>query len=261
MAATIAAKETYFNGIKFRSRIEARWAVLFDAIGITYQYEPEKFNLPNGDVYIPDFYLPNMNPGPGVYFEVKGKPPSEEEIESCHLLSEITQEDIFLFHGSNFNDGLKFYYYSRESCSAGLSQCPFCGSFGITYNRFPKDAKDIELWGYPDLCGYHECAIQNEFARRMDVLSYFMDWVGEQPGFPLVNSPMIDLAVSLAKSYRFESPEFQHEANGIRSSIRILAQSRVFCAPVVMDAITAFAAKLRYERDAPRFELGARDED
>lgn len=60
--------ETYYNGYKFRSRLEARWAVFFDAMEICYEYEPEGFNLDDNLSYLPDFYLPNLD----AYFEVKG---------------------------------------------------------------------------------------------------------------------------------------------------------------------------------------------
>ena len=39
----IKAIETYYKGYRFRSRLEARWAVFFDAAGIKYEYEPEGF--------------------------------------------------------------------------------------------------------------------------------------------------------------------------------------------------------------------------
>ena len=47
--------ETEYNGYRFRSRLEARWAVLFDALGVKYEYEPEGFELPSGKKYLPDF--------------------------------------------------------------------------------------------------------------------------------------------------------------------------------------------------------------
>lgn len=47
--------ETVYNGYKFRSRLEARWAVFFDSLGIKYEYEPEGYRLPSGDKYLPDF--------------------------------------------------------------------------------------------------------------------------------------------------------------------------------------------------------------
>lgn len=60
--------ETVYNGYRFRSRLEARWAVFFDSIGINWLYEPEGIQLPDGSYYLPDFYLPDCKQ----FFEVKG---------------------------------------------------------------------------------------------------------------------------------------------------------------------------------------------
>ena len=60
------AKETEYNGYRFRSRLEARWAVFFDAAKIEYEYEPEGFDLSSGG-YLPDFYLPDYE----LYVEIK----------------------------------------------------------------------------------------------------------------------------------------------------------------------------------------------
>ena len=53
----IKAIETEYNGYKFRSRLEARWAVFFDSVGIKWEYESEGYILPDGTKYLPDFYL------------------------------------------------------------------------------------------------------------------------------------------------------------------------------------------------------------
>lgn len=66
------AIQTNYNGHKFRSRLEARWAVFFDAMDIEWMYEPEGFEKEvNGETirYLPDFYLPKKN----IWVEVKGK--------------------------------------------------------------------------------------------------------------------------------------------------------------------------------------------
>ena len=71
--------ETVYNGYRFRSRLEARWAVFFDAIGAEWEYEPEGFEFPDGTRYLPDFRIKNVK-GRGVrdrdakdiYVEVKG---------------------------------------------------------------------------------------------------------------------------------------------------------------------------------------------
>ena len=65
--------ETVYNGYRFRSRLEARWAVFFDAAGIEYEYEPDGFIGIYGEPYLPDFYLPQFD----VYAEVKG---SDEQL-------------------------------------------------------------------------------------------------------------------------------------------------------------------------------------
>lgn len=66
--SSIKPIETLYKGCRFRSRLEARWAVFFDSIGIEWEYEPEGFKLPNGENYLPDFYLPKLNS----YAEIKG---------------------------------------------------------------------------------------------------------------------------------------------------------------------------------------------
>ena len=60
MSEEIKAIETFYDGYRFRSRLEARWAVFFNASGIRYTYEPDGFYKygDRGEMYLPDFYLP-----------------------------------------------------------------------------------------------------------------------------------------------------------------------------------------------------------
>lgn len=58
---------TRYAGHHFRSRLEARWAVAFDAMGVAWHYEREAFSLPGGTGYLPDFYLPELR----LWVEVK----------------------------------------------------------------------------------------------------------------------------------------------------------------------------------------------
>ncbi|MEU8040915.1 hypothetical protein [Streptosporangium sp. NPDC049078] len=67
----IKAIPTRYAGCWFRSRLEARHAVLFDNLGIRWQYEPEGYLIgPDHDrrPYLPDFYLEDLD----VWVEVKG---------------------------------------------------------------------------------------------------------------------------------------------------------------------------------------------
>ena len=56
MTDIIKPIETVYKGYRFRSRLEARWAVFFDAFGLVWQYESEGYQLPNG-WYLPDFHV------------------------------------------------------------------------------------------------------------------------------------------------------------------------------------------------------------
>lgn len=61
--------ETRYNGYRFRSRLEARWAVFFDALGIEWEYEKEGYDLGEAGWYLPDFWLPGMD----MFAEIKGQ--------------------------------------------------------------------------------------------------------------------------------------------------------------------------------------------
>lgn len=67
-----AAIDTVYRGHRFRSRLEARWAVLMDHAGIEWRYEPDGYQITMLDGstrwYLPDFYLPASK----VWLEVKG---------------------------------------------------------------------------------------------------------------------------------------------------------------------------------------------
>lgn len=71
----IKAIETSYKGYRFRSRLEARWAVFFDHLGLQWEYEPEGFELNGGVRYLPDFWLPELK----TWVEVKPVQPSREE--------------------------------------------------------------------------------------------------------------------------------------------------------------------------------------
>jgi len=90
---TIQAIETHYAGCRFRSRLEARWAVFFDRLGIRWEYEPQGFqvtyrlSLADGTFnYLPDFWLPNYK----LWVEVKGsltEPEAERLLNAAASLS------------------------------------------------------------------------------------------------------------------------------------------------------------------------------
>lgn len=94
--------QTNYNGILFRSRHEARWAVFFDAMEWEYEYENYGFEL-DGVNYLPDFYLPKFK----AFIEVKPNAEIKEEWKiKCILLSKHTQKEVLLLNGTP-----EFKYY------------------------------------------------------------------------------------------------------------------------------------------------------
>lgn len=78
------AIETVYRGYRFRSRLEARWAVFFDALSVPFEYEKEGFVLDDDTYYLPDFWLPTLK----MWFEVKGE---------LTLAEQVLPEDSGLF--------------------------------------------------------------------------------------------------------------------------------------------------------------------
>ena len=54
------AIQTEYKGYLFRSRLEARWAVFFDACGVRWEYEPGGYVIPDGQYYLPEFLHPGV---------------------------------------------------------------------------------------------------------------------------------------------------------------------------------------------------------
>lgn len=118
--------ETHYNGYRFRSRLEARWAVFFDAAGIKYEYEPEGFVIESyGVAYLPDFFLPRFK----TYVEIKrGNLPEEEmyKIEDkCEMFQvENPEYAMLLCYGDPVDMRMRIYYDSwEEELSRYLPRC------------------------------------------------------------------------------------------------------------------------------------------
>lgn len=90
------AIETQYGGNRFRSRLEARWAVFFDSLGIVHVYEPEGFKLPGGLRYLPDFWLPNLR----CWIEVKGSEHLDDD-SGCKALGLARESgnSVYVFCG------------------------------------------------------------------------------------------------------------------------------------------------------------------
>jgi len=85
----IAAIETRYNGINFRSRLEAKWAAMFDLLKWGWTYEPTDFNG-----WIPDFAIHGERI---IYVEVK--PVSDFPMEVANKIDASGCHDEVLIVG------------------------------------------------------------------------------------------------------------------------------------------------------------------
>lgn len=91
----VKAIETIYRGWRFRSRLEARWAVYFDAIGIEWEYEREGYEFEDGLRYLPDFWLKQVK----MWAEVKPEALTPEEILKARWLVKETGYPLLLLFG------------------------------------------------------------------------------------------------------------------------------------------------------------------
>ena len=132
------ALETNHKGFRFRSRLEARWAVFMDAMNVPYEYEKEAFDL-DGLHYLPDFWLPKRK----AWLEIKPEHPTREEEEKAMRLCQFTGATVFILF-SKLQDP-----WQRDELDTGESahmwsdggydfsyfwcECPHCGRCDLQY--------------------------------------------------------------------------------------------------------------------------------
>lgn len=154
MVVPIKAIETVYNGYRFRSRLEARWAVFFDALGIDYQYEKEGFELKAGR-YLPDFWIPDWQR----WIEIKPEMRWDRDVLlKCADLARATGYGVFLVFGTPWPEEycvvkLKPDYACRLPAAeiAQFAECRRCD--GICLQYYPDSG-----WGEigTHTCGDHD---------------------------------------------------------------------------------------------------------
>jgi hypothetical protein len=91
----LKAIETRYKGYRFRSRLEARYAVFFDALGVRWEYEKEGFDLGEAGLYLPDFWLPQVK----MWAEVKPEQFTDKELFKCMVLAQQSEQPVLLLVG------------------------------------------------------------------------------------------------------------------------------------------------------------------
>ena len=171
----IKAIPTRYKGYHFRSRLEARWAVFFDALGIIWEYETEGVQLEDGTKYLPDFELFGVIKGKGtrsrLFVEVKPYGGFSAKASKAHL---ETGMQIVLLDGT-----------------------PGPRPYRLVSGQPDSDVMDLVLCFAPGTMGRDP--VMSATVRSAGGLTAFLQSGGEiAPGLE------VDLAIRAARSARFE---------------------------------------------------------
>jgi hypothetical protein len=153
---TARAIETRYNGNKYRSRLEARWAVFMDNLGIEYRYEYEGYDL-DGLWYLPDFWLPALE----MWIEVKPGDPSPGDLEKIRRLTMASSESpvvlfmdvpgqhqISVFSVFDFNDERGPFVHRTDR--KFWNDCTLCGAVWLESDECREEPCDCIKKRYLD---------------------------------------------------------------------------------------------------------------
>lgn len=212
---TIEAIETEYAGCRFRSRLEARWAVFFDALHVKWEYEPQGYLLGvERRPYLPDFWLPGL----GIWVEVKGET-SALDIRLLDLAVShpggLPSDDPYgelgiLILGPIPKPGTTALHWRmfRTLYAPGEN---FCACWDLRYSQhafesYPAAALELvrRETGEPFLESPGATLLQ---IGRTYLRPLHDDIVQSQPDRRLLSDPRVDAAYRAARSARFEHGE------------------------------------------------------
>lgn len=183
---TIQPIETVYNGYRFRSRLEARWAVFFDTLNVPYVYEPEGFEFDDGVRYLPDFWLPSW----GCWAEVKPQMNQEAQdaLARLRMLAEQTDALALLLAGDVWPGRTKIVtsgHYGYSSYTR-IVDCRRCDGICLLKTEHDGDMDGTGESGWSEI-GPHTC--------------------GDHEKWPVEGTPRITGAYRAARQARFEFGE------------------------------------------------------
>lgn len=133
------AKPTLYQGVRFRSRLEARWAVFLDALGAEWIYEPQVSGVSG---YLPDFEIGNA------YLEVKSNVAvlRDEDLGRFALFVYTAGKPLYLcigepgeWHNGKLDGLLRVLLFDKDTIqdesepyrTAWWAECPTCGGIRV----------------------------------------------------------------------------------------------------------------------------------
>lgn len=156
----IKAIETSYKGYRFRSRLEARWAVALDKLGIKWEYEKEGYDLGDLGYYLPDFWLPDQETFVEIKPENKAKRARQIYLAGKMGAGKSNWRNDLAWLGSNSYDLDEYEMQVREIRPVSMvnGHC-FCGPYrvddmsghgwghiALTYDHGGHNADHAEGW-------------------------------------------------------------------------------------------------------------------
>jgi hypothetical protein len=165
--------ETKYAGCRFRSRLEARWAVFFDHLGVKWEYEKEGYDLGEAGWYLPDFWLPEQE----CWVEIKPSQPfGEDAVAKCSALAAATGHPCLLFGGNpplnHERTGIAFgWELDGETigpCPVTICNCQKCERIAISAEWWSRCWCAPGCEGYKSRCNATDAAAEAARSARFE---------------------------------------------------------------------------------------------
>lgn len=234
MATSLKAIETQYKGYRFRSRLEARWAVFCDVLGLRYEYEPEGFDL-DGTWYLPDFKATHgviacppdfvdeewavmeWNPSDCEdWIEVKPAGAIEDEaIRRADLLAEASGRRVYLLAGEPYEGAYaaRVCYGSQYGLRSARmrylwSECPVCGTVDLQQDAGVIGCStEDDGYCYPMFQCIHCDVHARSGAEPSDIRWHKGMWIVLRDGWRATTGRRLAAAYTAARGARFEYGE------------------------------------------------------
>lgn len=185
---------TVYKGINFRSRTEARWAVVFDALGLDWVYEPEGYEF-NGTKYLPDFVIHNF----------WLKTPPKYDYQKRDLYIEVKGSDCI-----SIDDYIKFYKMRRSKDIIVVGSLPKSNS----WEELCRDFNKVLTQNWREEINLHKDYLKKKGIERIYCRQFMPVWNSNLNGPSLIMSingiSLEDRRRTIAAYHSGLSARFEH---------------------------------------------------